>query len=331
MSAVFCDLAARARGLATRLYTRAELIELARASDLDALAAQLKRPGRAIGVFEHSTPSELDRAVRRGAAEMYSTLERWTGDRRSALDVLFDEQDTKSLRAMIRGSFAGASSEARLRGLTPTTTLPERALEELASETQLAGIAARLAVWRHPFAGAIAAEAHKAQPSLLDLEAAIDRLAFQRALAGAERGDAHLLAHVRRSIDVANVWTALSPSESDAIFFEGGATLNRELHRRVHRTRDRLDALIAVAAAFADHPSLRGVFEPANAGRLEVEVLRAIERGERRATLLDPSGSAPIVWWSARLNASTTDLSRIIWGLALLTPRERMIEEMITS
>jgi vacuolar-type H+-ATPase subunit C/Vma6 len=330
VNTVFCDLAARARGLAARLYTREELISLARSTNLDVFATQLRATGRTIGAFEHATPMELDRAVRRGAAGVLATLEGWAGERKAALQVIFDEDDRRNLRALIRGCFAGAASESRLRGLVPTTSLPERALGELAGANRIAELAARLTLWRHPYAEAFEAEARKNQPSLLDIEVALDRLAFRRALAGAKTADAHLTAHVRRSIDLTNAWSALLAGEPDAPFFEGGALLTRTIHQRVHKAKNRLDAIAVLASAFAPSP-LRHVFTPANAARLEETALRTMERDEHRAILLDPLGSAPVLWLALRLRTVSADLTRIIWAIALQAPSDRLIEELITS
>jgi hypothetical protein len=99
----------------------------------------------------------------------------------------------------------------------------------------------------------------------------------------------------------------------------------------VHQTKDRLQAIALLGKTFARSGTLKEVFTPANAARLESAVLRAIERGERKATLFDPTSSAPILWLSARLRVCSADLSRIIWGIALHSPSERLIEELVSA
>jgi hypothetical protein len=84
---------------------------------------------------EHDLASraDFDRAAGRIAAARLELLGRWLGNRRGALAVIYEDEDRRSIRRLLRGAAEGASREARLRGLTPTQGLPERVMIRLAS------------------------------------------------------------------------------------------------------------------------------------------------------------------------------------------------------
>ena len=129
MSPRWDDVNARARGLSTHLLGGGQLAELAGAPDLPALAARLRDAGLTLPETAEPTAAELELAVRRRAAGELTILGRWTARRPELLAVLFDEEDRRSVRALLRGAVERASAGLRIAGLVPTPALPERALE----------------------------------------------------------------------------------------------------------------------------------------------------------------------------------------------------------
>jgi vacuolar-type H+-ATPase subunit C/Vma6 len=311
VSVFFGDLAARARGLATRLYSREELLVLARSEDLAAFAQALRARPRFAGAFEHPSAEELDRAVRRGARAISNALEDWAGPRRSALLALFEDEDRRSLRAIIRGAIQGLPKEARLKGLIPTFALPERALEDLAAQSSVAQIAARLIAWNNPLAEAVLPESKKNKPDMFEIELALDRTFTRRAREGARSGDEHLQRYVRRLIDLSNRCSAmLLYGREDAslfteVFLEGGE----------HFMKEDFDSIAKSGG---------------EAVRFQDRALADSIAATKRTALIEPTGSAPVVLLSLLLRACTTDLARLIWGLSIGVPHDVLEEELVT-
>jgi len=134
MSATWGDLNARARGLATHLASRPTLEQLAESPTLAALARDCVATGVLPAEPEQPAPFAFELAFRRVAALQLKTLIRWMGPRTEALRFLLEDEDRRSLRALLRGAAAGVAAETRLAGLIPTPSLPERLLTELARQ-----------------------------------------------------------------------------------------------------------------------------------------------------------------------------------------------------
>lgn len=333
------DVNARARGLGTRLFSRGQLESLARAGGAAALTAGFRRLGLPVsGEREAATPPELELAVRRWAAAALRTLARWAGPRVLALAVIYEEEERKSLRTIVRGAVRGAAAEARLSGLVPTPALPERALEELARQPTPAAVAALLSAWRNPYGAALAAAAGAGQPDPFALDLALDRTFVARALAASRRAGGDLLAYVRETIDLANALTALVlavagrdvvPKE---VFLPGGERVSITVFEEAAALGEPGAVGMRLARGLA--PSMMA--EPfrhvtPDLTGLEEEVLRARIREVARLTRLSPLGPGPVLWFALRLRAQIVDLQRIIWGSALATPPAALAAALVTA
>ena len=189
------DLNARARGLGTHLLSGPQLNALAMAADIAALGEALRRLGYPLEEGAAS-PGALELALRRMAAGRLHILARWCGPRVGVLAVWFEDEDRRSLRAMLRGAVQHAPADTRLAGLVPTPALPERALRELANQPTPAAVAALLTAWRNPYGSALLAAASVAQPDLFTLEILVNRTFAQRATRAARGGGSkETLAH----------------------------------------------------------------------------------------------------------------------------------------
>lgn len=323
------DLDARARGLATHLLGPAALAALAAAPDLPTLAAALRRLGYAVPEGAASAAA-LEVAVRRMAGARLGVLARWAGRRTALLAVVFEDEDRRSLRALVRGALAQAPAEARLAGLVPTPALPERALQELARQASPGAVAALLTAWRHPYGPALRGPAAAAQPDPWALELALDRTFATRAVRAARRSRA-LLEYVRETIDLENAYTALALAGEERelsprdTFLPGGARLDRAAFAAAAAAGTPAAAGRRLARALAGAP-----FAPAfdahatDPVRLEDAVLRLRLRALERAMRTAPLGPAPVLAYALRLRAETVALRRIIWGVALGAPPEAL-------
>lgn len=329
------DLDARARGLATHLLGRAELQALAQAPDRAALAEALRQRGYPVEEGE-PTAATLELALRRVAAERLRVLARWSGARADALAVVFEDEDRRSLRALLRGSVQGVNADARLAGLIPTPALPERALRELAQRDKPAAIAALLIAWRNPYGSALLAAASAAHPDLFRLELLVSRTFAARALRAAGRAGP-LAAYVRETLDLENAFSALvlavegkDVTPKDA-FLPGGERVTIAAFEVAAATGDVTEAMRRLAAALAGTALARAFHGRAGApGQLEATVLRLRVREQVKAMRLTPLGPAPVLAYALRLRAEMEDLRRIIWGVALAAPRAMLVGELVT-
>ena len=327
MRRIWDDVNARARGLANRLLGRAGIEQLAAATSVVELAHELERAGYP-GAGRGTSPEALERTVGANAQRQLSILIRWCRERTQFLPIVFEDEDRRSLRALIRGATASVPSGRRLRGLVPTAALPRKALEELARLSTPAEIAATLTVWHNPYGEAIREEAARTHPSLFRMELAINRLFAVRGARGGKKGGRDLRAFVEESIDLENAVAALvlSTSESEpaeslepaACFVEGGRRLDRETFSVAALSDDAHGAHRVLASVFAGTD-----FERAFEGRSEVgwDVELALFRVRLEALVKrarrDPLSVLPILAFVFRARAEGLDLRNLIWARAL--------------
>lgn len=340
MSPVWDDLNARARGLGAHFLTRTQLETLAREPDMPALAAALRHYGVLTAAFtEVPRPEELELAIRRWAATALRILARWAGPRSAALPFVFDDEDRRSLRAIFRGAVQRAPAEGRLAGLIPTPTLPERALEALASAPTAAAASALLAAWHHPLAPAVAPASAAAQPDLFALESALSQALAVRAREAAARAHSRALrTAVREAIDLDNVRTAmlLTTIRRDVVardqFLPGGARVSIAVFGEAVATGEphAAGARLAVALSGTPYADLF-VGQLADPDLFDDEVLRRRLRDLARRARRDPVGPLPLLWFALRLRAQLLDLQRIIWTVALGAPRQSLTRMLATA
>lgn len=318
------DLNVRSRGLSTHLLTTAQLEALSRASDLQGLAEDLRRVGFTI---EESTATGLELAVRRWAAAYTMVLARWSGPRAEPLAVLFEEEDRRSLRAILRGAVQGVAAEQRLAGLIPTPALPERALGELARQPSPATVATLLVAWKNPYGSPLLAVAAVTHPDLAEIEMVLARMFAARILRATRRagGGGALRAYAAETIDLENISAALVLASAGTevvpkqAFLAGGARITiRDFEeaiacRESGATADRLARALG-RSRYADVLRSTGG-KPVEEAFLAARIVRL-----RRLQRISPLGVVPVLLAFLRLRAQVMDLQRIIWGVALGAP-----------
>lgn len=339
MSLRLDDVNARARGLGTHLLHAEALKALCRSPDLTTLAEALERAGLPRAAVEGGTSAaELELAVRRAAARRIEILVRWLGDRSAALGVVLEDEDRRSLRAMLHGAVAGAAPEHRLAGLIPTPLLPERALEELAHQPNTGAIAALLVAWSHPYGSPLLGPASAAEPDLFQLGTIVNRTYAARATATARAGGRALRAFTAETIDLENVMAALvlaaAPGDVDprAAFLPGGWHVAEERFLRAVASANVELAAGELAGAFAG-TRLRGaiVRHRRDPVALEEALLAARIRAQRDEARKSPLGPAPLLGYLLRLRAEATNLRAIIWGVALGVPAPALAETLVAG
>jgi V/A-type H+-transporting ATPase subunit C len=330
------DVNARVRGLAAHLLRPERVPELAAAADLWDLVRRLERAGYPLTLEPGPlTPGALEGAVRRLAASRLRLLARWCGNRAATLAIVFEEEDRRNLRTLIRGAVAGTSSDARLAGTIPTASLPLRALEELAHQTDLRSMGALLALWGNPYAVVLRDLESSEHPDLLRLEVRLGREFARRALQAARQGDRVLQAHVRDTIDLENACAALLLSGGDRdvspaeCFIPGGSWITPAVFEVAATAPDRDEAARRLARALGTRPVARALLRAAGRlSELDDELLAAQLTERRAAARLDPLSSAPLLAYALALRAETRTLGRLVWGVALGIPAPALAAEL---
>lgn len=336
MSFDWGDLNARARGWATHLLGRSELQQLARMEGIAALADEFARRGWIRGDNPApATAATLEAAVRRLTGSRLAALARWAGPRSAALPMLFEQVERQSLRSLVRGAAERLGSDRRLAGTLATPALPTRALAELASQPRVTDIASLLALWRHPYAAAVAAAGRADEPDLLHFELALARQFALRAHEQVTALEPRLLDDVRLAIDLENLSAALllAPGESDirpeAAFLPFGQELSLAAFETAIRSGSAANAVSALrkplsgsalAQLLADQGSDREALETAG---LSLRLQRA-----RGTALRDPLSPAPTLAYGLAVLAEQMTLFRIIWTLALVGPPAEIALEL---
>ncbi len=303
----------------------AQLAALRTSANVGALAQQLVAlalvpaplPGTALDA------PQLELLLRRRAANI-SGCSPAGPVRASTRWAAFDEEDRRSLRALVRGVFTGQSPELRQRGLLPTPALPLRALEQLARAGDISTITAALVAWRHPFGPVLADEARRPHPQLLQLEMGLARVFAARARAVADAGDGPMALFVERT------WI-FEPRR------RAGAGGERHRSRREHVLRRRRP-LIAVddsvfaakcksaielaarLAARVEGTPLEPALDPTRRGRADA-LLDAQVSEFQRAALRAPLSSAPVILFLLLQRRELRAVQRILWNLALGVPQ----------
>ncbi|HEY0996551.1 MAG TPA: V-type ATPase subunit, partial [Gemmatimonadaceae bacterium] len=271
-------LAARVRGLSTHLVTAARMRELSRIGDLGMLVRALEELHVVEGVG--AAPLAIETGLRRVAAQRLATMWRWADTRQPQLAPLMEEEDRRSVRALVRGAAAGASPASRLAGLLPTPGLPTAALEELANQATPAEVGALLRAWGHPFGDAITPAAAN---DLFATECALQRAWAARAAGALRLGPGTMHEFVGLLIDLGNASTALtlaghhSDVEAAELYTPGGAHLDAGSFAKAAAARTRADAGEVLAAAM-EPPALAVAVSDASLGHVPLEdgALRAL-------------------------------------------------------
>jgi vacuolar-type H+-ATPase subunit C/Vma6 len=333
------DVNARARGLATHLLPPARISELAAAGDLADLLRRLERVGCPLTLDPGPlTGAVVEAAVRQRAGSRLRLLAQWCGPRAPALAIVFEDEDRRSLRALIRGAVAATSPEARLAGTLPTFSLPLRALEELARQTDLHAMGALLALWGNPYAVVLREVESADQPDLLRLEMRLVREFARRAIEAARRGDHILRLHVGETLDLENSWAALllaggdDDIESSECFVPGGDRITSAVFEAAAAAPDRAAAAYRLARAFGAGALGRALLRTARRpSELEGERLAAQLDQRRAAARLDPLSSAPVLAYALALRAETRMLGQLVWGVTLGLPPSALAAELVGS
>lgn len=329
------DLATRARGLATHLLDRASIVSLAAADGLDALAAALQRQGyplpeRITGI----TADDLEVAVRRQAASRLQILARWARNRPAVLTVVFDDEERRSVRALVRGAVQGAPAELRLAGLIPTPGLPEPALRELAQQPAPGSVAVLLTAWGNVYGPALLQHAKAAQPDLGAMESALTATFARRAQDGARATrNADVIEYVRDTIDVENALAALvlaaEPAERsqsrEAAFVGGGRRVSLVTFLAAVAAGNPHDAARRLAPAFRPTPLALALERAQDASDIEERLLRSRILMLRAAARRDPAGAAALLEFAMRVRAEVFSVRRVIWGVALRAPLDTLV------
>jgi vacuolar-type H+-ATPase subunit C/Vma6 len=320
------------------LLPQTTLERLARAPDIRSLASVLAEAGIAPIGSEPPTPAELEASARREVSRRLRVLARWLGPRATVLAVVFDDEDRRSMRALIRGATAGAPAHDRLAGLVPTPTLPERALEDLAQRSSPREIATLLALWVHPFGAALLAATDPEHPDLVRIELAMHQCFAQRARKNARRGGAVLRTFVEETVDLLNAEAALLLTDNeheipvDQTFLEGGRVLKRETFVAATKAGGVPQAARRLATDFVgtgfDTAIRRAGRHPETLER--AVLIRRLHLWHSRARTL-PLSAAPVLHYLLRLRVQSIQVREVIWANVLRVPVTNRLARLVEA
>ena len=323
------DVNARAAGLGSRLLSPEAMAALADAGDLQRLSRGFAENDILPDEIAGATAPALERGIRRAAGRSLAIARRWLGERTEVVVVVLETEDRRSLRALTRGAAAGVRADARLAGMIPTPTLPERLLEELAALSSIREQAALLAAAGHPYGSPILAVAAAQEPDLFAVELAIARTFAMRALRGARRGGQFLRSYVGDLIDLDNARAALllaggaAGDDPEAVYIVGGRRLSRESFEAAARSGSVAAAGQLMAGALDESPATELRRHAGDIGRLERAFERTVGDRLRAEARRDPLGPAPFLLFCHRLRAQATLLTEIVWSVELGRPPAR--------
>ncbi|MEQ1690317.1 MAG: V-type ATPase subunit [Gemmatimonas sp.] len=329
----YTDLVARARGLTGRLLQDEQIATLCSVPAAH-VSAQLAALGAIApdAVVANTTGAThvhgLERALRERAALRLQILARWSGTRHDALAVLFDEEDMHSLRAVVRAIVSGVPVDQRTAGLIPTPGLPMRALIALAMSGDVANVASLLLAWQSPYGAAMAVEAARPRPELLQFDVALARTFASRART-ATRYNRMLRHYTQRVIDLANLWTALVLADhrtdvSVATLFVEGGTLVHEADLTFAVAAARREPLVARLLPRVTGTPLARALDPVDGRDPEDSALAAMVEEFRALARREPTSVAPVIAFVLRQHLELRALLRIVWSVSLGIPSARI-------
>ncbi|MFN8570732.1 MAG: V-type ATPase subunit [Gemmatimonadaceae bacterium] len=317
------DVVARVSGLSGRLASEQVIHVLAESRSLAALSVALATANILATPLERATPRELELAVRRHAAGRLRLLARWAGARVRMLTPLYEDEDRRSLRAVLRGAACGALPDERMAGLIPTPALPERVLHELARQGDVATLVAQLATMGNPYAAALREASMRQHPDLLQLESAVNRTFAARATAAAAMADGAMRDYTQSVLDIENLWSALAlwprreRLDVDHVFLAGGRWLTADAFRDLIQAPTAADRETQLRR-LSDAPILSAaVTQPA---RAEDAVLDALIDQAHATARVEPLGTAPVIRYVLELRRNVRSIDRIIWSLSMQVP-----------
>jgi len=199
----------------------------------------------------------IERATRLNLGRTYAQiLDMCEGELKVMVGLYLERYDVYNLKTILRGKFAGMTSENIITELVPTGSIPLARLEQLARQDTLLDVIQQLrdTPYGRGIQTALGETAGQPPASLVEVENAIDRTFYEHIAAGFRASDKStraFLAFLQREVDVQNLRTLLRLKEAgiadyEPYFIDGGASLTREKAGRIMRaTRDEFAAEIA--------------------------------------------------------------------------------------
>jgi hypothetical protein len=313
------DVVVRARGLARHLLPEQAFATLAAAGGSGAFGEALAQLGYPAAPEDEggalSAAEAVDAAVERETARRLGVLARWLAGRRTLLAGVFEDEERRVLRILLRRAAAGRAGLGPRPRTEALASLPRRAREALATAADVPSFVRTLRRARSPYAPPLTQTLRAHGPDLVALEGALDRTFAQRARFAARRSGGSLLGFVADAIDLENAWDVLL--DARGVFVEGGRWLSREKRAAIAREATEAARRAELARAFVGNP-LAAVFADADApvATLESRAQQIRFVSLRRAARSEPLGPAALLEVAMRLRAEAARLRRIGWTIA---------------
>lgn len=329
---------ARVRGMKAKLLGSEFYAEALAATDFGAFSSTLAQSPYARDVEEaqarHGGLRAVDEAVGRNFYREARKIRGFAdGHAGRLIRFLLMRYDLQNLKAIARAKHAGRPAEDIRQALVPAGELRPGVLDNLAEQTDLAGVAQAFAITRHPLAPAFAraARGYQAEGDLYKLEIELDRAYFRVLLEELEetRHPEGLMQHLRLEIDATNLRTALKIRSADAgaattdeLFIPGGREVNRAL----------FETLIAddTPGAFGGlaGTSFARVTEAGGLAEAERVIAGLLARSARKLYLADPLDIGVVLHYLNHKEAETARLRLLARGKFYGVPSEALEKEL---
>jgi vacuolar-type H+-ATPase subunit C/Vma6 len=327
---------ARARGLATHLLRRDMLSRAAASGSWEAAARFLAGRGYPLREQDLLSRTDLDQAIGRIAAGRLAVLERWLGSHRASLSVVYELEERRSLRRLLRGATQGISPEHRRSGLVPTPGLPERLLHRLSQAPSLEALAAALLRAGHP-AGRVLSVRGRQAMTLWQAELALDRLFATRVSRSARGGGRMVREFTALCLDLENAWTLLGAREwgTDVVprdlFLPGGRAISFDDFIDLAKAPSSDVRWRGVASRFASTPLAAAFREQAAPAALEGNATRALVHWQRAEARRDPLAVSTVLAVALGIRAEAHDVRLVLFACDLGAPASTILSSLETA
>ncbi|MDQ3458584.1 MAG: V-type ATPase subunit [Deinococcota bacterium] len=329
---------ARVRGMKAKLLGPEFYSEALATSDFGAFASVLAQSPYARDVEEaqarHSGLRAVDEALGRNFHREARKIRGFAdGDPGRLIRFLLMRYDLQNLKAIARARHAGRDAEDIRQALVPAGELRPGVLDNLAEQSELAGVAQALAITRHPLAPAFAraARAYQSEGDLYKLEIALDRAYFRVLFTELEETEhpEGLMQYLRLEIDATNLRTALKIRGADAgaattgeLFIPGG----REISRQTFETLLSDDTPAAFQSLSGT--SFAEIGEAGSLGDAERVIAALLARSARKLYLSDPLDIGVVLYYLNHKEAETARLRLLARGKFYGVPNDALEREL---
>ncbi len=342
---------ARIRGMKSRLLDRPFLEKLLSEENVHTVMALLQETeyGKHIEearTLETSEIGGIEEGIRQHLAQTYSGIFGMVGGvPRRLLSILLGRWDVYNIKTVLRGKFSGLSLEEVSKSFVPVCKLTEPLLKEMMKQPDIKGVIDLLITWNSEYYPPLQAKLSdfSATNSLTNMEVALDKFYFERALSFLKRGleDENfqiVVGFLKTEIDILNILMIMKivghqipPAERGELFIRDGLEIKGEDFLSAASCRD-IDEIFGRFASTSYREVLNQAKQKSSGGSLSsVERLMEKYMIERGVAMFarNPLSIAPVIGYLWLKLCETVNLRVICRAKVARMPQPLIQEELI--